>query len=415
MSGALEIAGTGPFREAFAATLAGPCAAEPGWLRDLRQAAFDAFARIGPPGKRLESWRYTAPRLQKWLVPALGADNAQAVARSEAIADGIVWYDLRSALADDPDRLRDLWQADIEAVVAAGDQPLALLNAAFATQVTLVTASPGAICPAPREFGFFGAGQSRLLVDLEAGASLALFGHYGLKVPGWAHIGAAIRIGKGAHMRRLRLQEDSRGAITQTTNVSLAEDARFSQTTLAFGAEAARDDVRVRIDGKGAAVSLTGVGLVGPGNHQDMTTVVDHRVGGASSNQKFRNIVAAKGRALYQGKVIVRPDAQATEADQESRNLLLDAKAEAITKPELEIFADDVKCTHGATVGELDADQLFYLAARGIGEDEARAMLVTAFYEELLADVEPPDLHRRLQQAAAGFLSGRQSAERATG
>ncbi|SVA39322.1 uncharacterized protein METZ01_LOCUS92176, partial [marine metagenome] len=156
-----------------------------------------------------------------------------------------------------------------------------------------------------------------------------------------------------------------------------------------------RNDVHVDLDGAGAKTELFGVFLAADGQHIDNHTRIDHRAPETKSIETFRGIIGDRGRGVFNGKVVVHPDAQKVDAQQKNDNLLLSEKAEIDTKPELEIYADEVKCSHGATVGDLDAEQLFYMKSRGIKESAARGILIFAFANEILKLIGLPKLRER--------------------
>jgi len=171
------------------------------------------------------------------------------------------------------------------------------------------------------------------------------------------------------------------------------------------GARVARNEVTVTLDGEGAEAGLFGGYLAGHGQHLDTTTLIDHAKPHGTSRELYKGALDGKARAVFQGKIAVRKDAQKTDAHMLNKTLLLSTEAEIDTKPELEIYADDVKCGHGATAGEIEEDALFYLRARGIGEDQARRMLIEAFLKEIVEGVAFAPAHDRLERLVSDWLA----------
>ena len=189
----------------------------------------------------------------------------------------------------------------------------------------------------------------------------------------------------GAHLTRVVLQTGA-GTPLSACTVRLGAGARFSQLIVALGGALARIETRVDVVGEGAAVELAGLYLVGAGRHADLTSCVRHEAGGSATTQLVKGAARAGGRGVFQGKIVVAPDAQKTDARQTHRALLLEPGAEIDAKPELEIYADDVQCAHGNTIGGLDEAALFYMRSRGLPLTQARAMLIEAFLLEVLPD-----------------------------
>lgn len=208
-------------------------------------------------------------------------------------------------------------------------------------------------------------------------------------------------VGAGAHLTRVVLQMGGAFPLC-LTRVRLGENSRFSQMHYSEGAQLARVETDVTIEGAGAEAVLFGAYLCAAGRHADLTSRVTHRVGGSRTVQLVKGAARAGGRGVFQGKIIVAEGAAGTDARQGHHGLMVEDGAEIDAKPELEIYADDVQCAHGATIGSLDADALFYLRSRGIGEAEARALLIEAF----LAEAILPELDEGLREEIAGRMRG---------
>jgi Fe-S cluster assembly protein SufD len=197
---------------------------------------------------------------------------------------------------------------------------------------------------------------------------------------------------------RIEVLGPERGNKSVECDVRLQQDSRYASHDIALGASLARVNLSTILQGPGAHVALNG--LIAPlgTQHLDAHTSIDHAAPHTTSDENYRGIAGERGRGVFNGKVIVRPDAQKTDARQSSRNLLLTAGAEIDTKPELEIYADDVKCSHGATTGQLDATALFYLRSRGLDEAAARALLIRAFAETIVTSIGPPSVRDHLER-----------------
>jgi Fe-S cluster assembly protein SufD len=199
-------------------------------------------------------------------------------------------------------------------------------------------------------------------------------------------------------MRHYRLQQESaKGFHLSTVRTRIARDARYSSHEIALGASLGRSDVAALLEGPGADAKLRGLFTPAATQHLDNYTRIEHIAAHTTSEEEYRGIADGRGRGVFNGKVKVHPDAQKTDARQLSRNLLLSPTAEIDTKPELEIYANDVKCSHGATTGQLDATALFYLRSRGLDANQARMLLIRAFAESILETIEPQGLRAALE------------------
>ena len=211
-------------------------------------------------------------------------------------------------------------------------------------------------------------------------------------------------VGDGASLTHVRLQEEGRDAFhLNTTFATVAASGTYDAFVLTLGARLARTEVHARLQGSGGAIHLNGAQLLTGSQHGDITTVVAHDAPGCSSRQTVKNVLDGRSRGVFQGRIEVARAAQKTDGYQMNQALLLSPNAEIDCKPQLEIFADDVKCSHGATVGELDAAQLFYLRSRGVPEAEARGILVRAFLTEALEAVTDDTARTMLDQAIAAW------------
>ena len=237
---------------------------------------------------------------------------------------------------------------------------------------------------------FTGKGHVRGLLVLEEGAALTLVEGAGLT--DFRNVGFEIVLGEGAVLEHVRISPNAEdGVLVEEVAVQVAARARYRAHFASFGSKLSRLELEIALEGEGAQAHLSGVSVLDGKRHSDVTTHVIHRHGDTTSSQLFKHVAGGQARAVYQGKVTVAKGANGSDSIQTAKALLLGESAEADLKPELEIFADDVKCAHGAAVGDLDADSLFYLRARGIPESQARGLLLHAFLEDAVAEIANTD------------------------
>jgi Fe-S cluster assembly protein SufD len=212
----------------------------------------------------------------------------------------------------------------------------------------------------------------------------------------------------GARIEHYKVQRESVEAFHVATTVAdLGSNASYDATTITFGAALSRHDINVTLDHEGAECRVDGLYLVTTGQHADTHSVIDHRKPHCTSHQLYKGILDGKSRAVFNGKIFVRHDAQKTDAMQTNKNLLLSNEARVDTKPQLEILADDVKCAHGAAVGQIDEDELFYLETRGIHHDLARNLLTYGFAEEVIGKIKVDSIRAQLDEAVLNRLNAR--------
>jgi Fe-S cluster assembly protein SufD len=210
---------------------------------------------------------------------------------------------------------------------------------------------------------------------------------------------AEIVVKDGARLDHYRLQRESHNAFhVSTTSAELGRASRYYTTSINLGAQLARHDVSVVMDHEGAETSVDGLYMVGQDQHTDTHSVIDHKQPHCNSHQLYKGILDGNGRAVFNGKIFVREGAQKTDAMQTNKNLLLSDKARVDTKPQLEIFADDVKCAHGAAVGQIDPEELFYLETRGITAELGRSLLTYGFAEEVIGKIKLESIRSQLDQ-----------------
>jgi Fe-S cluster assembly protein SufD len=223
-----------------------------------------------------------------------------------------------------------------------------------------------------------------------------------------AHDALIVSVGDEAELSLVRLVEDSADAVNVTSGlVSVGAKAKLDLFNMTSGGAVSRFQGFITLGGEGSQLSVNGVNLLKGMQHGDTTLVVDHRVPGCTSREVFRAVVDDRAHSVFQGRIIVRPDAQKTDGKMETRALLLSDEAEADNKPELEIFADDVTCGHGATAGALDENLLFYLRARGLSEKDAQALLIQAFVGEAVEAIADEGLREAVMGLAQRWLEAR--------
>jgi FeS assembly protein SufD len=430
------------YLDLFAAAEQGlPGAGNP-WVADLRAKAIDAYAALGLPHRRVEAWKYTD--LRSKLTEALPLARATGMTLSEAALEqalgrGVAKLEayrlvmLEGELRADLSDLAGLKAAGVEIVsltealqkpprwlkdalgkinVQERDSVLAL-NLALMSGGVAMRLAKGLTLDKPVHLIDLDAGTepvsvvTRNVVLVEDGASLDL-------VESYASLGGRalqrnavteVELGAKASLTHTKLQREGEEAFhLGTWLVKLGDDARYQAFQFSTGAMLSRNQVYACFEGEGSSFDLSGALLMRGHQHCDTTLVIEHRVPRCSSRELFKAVLDGDARGVFQGKIIVSPGAQKTDGKQMAQALLLSEGAEFDSKPELEIFADDVVCGHGSTSGQIDEDLLFYLEARGIPEPEARALLIQAFVGEALERIDHEGLRDALARASAEWL-----------
>jgi Fe-S cluster assembly protein SufD len=404
-----------PYLDAFAET-----ETEPDWLRRARRVSLNRFAETGFPTRRGENWRYLdlRPLVGNPLLPAVSGYVATLPPEHERGGAGLRLVLDNGDFAPNLSRLagpRGVWLGATseaidkrpEAVRALfaernGENPFAALNAAFFDDGFVLDIAPGTIVAEPIEI-FHLAGDenasmhTRSLIILGAGSRVKVFetfiggGRY------WRNDVAEWRIGEGASLTRIALVEESAEAVhLAEVTATLGGGATLDGFALLLGGGTVRHEANVTIAGDRAQCRYDGAYVVSGREETNIVTAIDHAAVGGTTSELIKGVAAGQGHGAFQGKIIVREGAQQTDARQTSRNLILSRRASIDTKPELEILADDVKCAHGASVGELDEAALFYLRARGIPTEEARRLLIEGFLREPVEGIADPAIREHL-------------------
>jgi Fe-S cluster assembly protein SufD len=389
-----------------------------------RTAAFRAFAAAGLPTRRLEAWHYTDLRsLMASAAPlALAPADAQIEHARGLLSAHPRTGDLRLVMVDGRyvSALSDKMPDGVLAGMLAKSVPLTqadaviALNDAFATRGLVLDIAAGAQ-PAERieivhcaSAGAPLAIYSRVAITLFAGAKARIVETFlGADAGCQRNAVTRLSLGAGAHCSHVSAIEDQPGLHLESQMAQLGQGAELNAFALVAGGAVVRRQLFIGHKEPNAKIALGGLSLLGGERHADTTLVVDHAAPGGRSREFYKHIVADEATGVYQGKVIVQPGAQKTDGAMKSQALLLSPRAIMNNKPELEIFADDVACGHGATVGALDAEQLFYLQARGLPRAAAEAMLLEAFGADAIARVEDETLAERLGEKLRAWLAAR--------
>ena len=425
----------------------------PHWLADLRRAAFAAFERDGFPTDRRgnEPWKYTnvrpiaesvftlaepdgdapidlapyelpCPRVHRLTfvdgryAPHLSTEPAsEAGLRSGALhrgGDGPVI----GRLADAIGYRVPLAQERLGSLASPDDDAFTALNTAFLRDGAFVHLPPGVVVPEPIHLLFIATGRAesathpRVLISADENSAATVLTSFESLDDEGAYLANAVTeadVGPGANLRLCALQRESAGAFhIAATRIRQARGSRVSSVVVDLGARLARREISAALEEPGAEVSLCGLYYGDGKRHVDNRAFVDHAAPEAASLELYKGVLDGASRGVFCGGALVRPGAQKTSARQVNKNLLLSDDAEADSQPKLEIFADDVSCSHGSAVGQPDADALFYLKSRGIGEDAALALIARGFMSEVVAAIEDEAARQRVEDAVAARLGG---------
>lgn len=413
--------------ESFRAQAANLPGAKMPWLSATRNRAMERFAEVGWPTNRMENWRHTSLALLgqqafgtrpaddsaarilasmrhdetgHWLVFVDGR-FAPSLSEVGSLPTGAYLGTLIDALASRPEQVEAVFGKAEE-----GESPAAL-NAALATNGAFIHLARGVVVEQPIHLVFIGGveqgvSQLRNFIVADNAAQATIVEHYAGRdgAPTLTNTVTRIQAGADSHITHLKLQEESEQAFhIAAIDVAQARGSVFASHSLSFGARLARNDISSRFDGEGCEALLNGLYHVDGRRHVDHHTRLDHAQPNGMSREFYRGILDGTSRGVFTGRIYVAEGAMKTDAEQRSDSLLLSALAEADSRPELEIYADDVKCAHGATVGQIDEVGLFYLRSRGIDETHARNLLIYAFAAEVLARIGVVSLRKRAEAA----------------
>lgn len=348
------------------------------WLQELRDAAFARFAEGGFPTTHNEEWRFT---------------NVAPIARTN-------FRNVLSEPAEIPPAARRFLTK-----LAPAENPFVALNTAFLNGVTIHQVPAGAVVEQPIEIDYRVSEQAgppavhpRTLIVVGADAQCRIVESYSGKGRYFTNAVTEIVAGDRAVVDYYKVQrEDTAAFHVATLQAQLGRSTNFSAHSISLGGALVRNDVGVVLS-EGTEATLNGLYIVNGTQHVDNHTSIDHAKPHGTSHELYKGILDDRSSAVFNGRIIVRKDAQKTDSKQTNKNLVLSDNAVIDTKPELQILADDVRCTHGATIGQLDAESLFYLQSRGIGKQQARSLLTYAFAQDVVDRIQVPDLRDQLEK-----------------
>jgi Fe-S cluster assembly protein SufD len=401
------------------------------WLVRARHAALERFAERGFPTRRDEEWKYTdVTAIEKRAFTALPQkpDSAATPAGHGAypghrlvfvngryspahsslgrLPAGVVLASLAVAIERSPDRLQPFLGED------SNHTAFGALNGAFLTDGLYLHLASGTALEEPIHLFFVAEGMGaaiypRNVIVAREGAQATVIEHC-VGRPGastFTNAVTQIALAANAKVDHYKLQQEPLRAFhIAGIHAVQGRGSRFSSHSISLGAAIARNDITTAFDAEGCEAALNGLYLAAGRQHVDHHTRIDHAKPKGTSREYYRGLLAGASRGVFNGKVVVHAQAAGTDAHQLNRNLLLSKNAEVDTKPQLEIFADDVKCTHGATVGQLDEDELFYLRSRGIEEGVAKSLLVYAFARDVIERIGVAPLRERLEELLLAWL-----------
>jgi Fe-S cluster assembly protein SufD len=400
------------------------------WLREIREDALGRFLELGFPTPRHEDWKYTRtdaiskaafhPRRSTpddvgaadiapheigdtHLLVFVDGHYLPGLSNAAPLPQGVEVRSLAEALRDGPDAL--------EARLAHPEMPPAhafsALNTAFMGDGACIRVGAGVTVPNPIHLLFVASPSSqgicahpRILVMMEPGSRAAVIESYAGAgdAASFSNVLTDVSLGANARLDHYKLQQESTNAYhVATLQVRQDRDSRFYSHSVSLGARLARNDINIALNAEGAECELNGLYMGNGRQHVDFHTRVDHFRAHGTSRELYKGILGGRARGVFNGRVYVHPDAQKTDAQQANANLLLSPHAEVDTKPQLEIYADDVKCAHGATVGQLDETMLFYLRSRGLDLDVARNLLTYGFAREIVDRMDSPAVRNQLR------------------
>lgn len=426
-----------PAEQALSAAYAAARAKLPGKgaIVELREAAFERFDAAGLPHRRVEEWKYTDLRaLMRDLYPLAGLPDAAAQARAQNAGKLLAGVDCRRLVFVDGTFVPGLSDLAPEPGLAIGSMANALgkndplvathvgqtfatddvavtLNAALMGDGAVIRVSAGAALKRPINLVFATGSDKpssafvRSLVVIEKGAKAIIIESH---ESGDAQVNAALElvVGDEAHVDYIKVTQ-ARALHVASLLTSVGARAHFNSFAFTSNAQVVRNQSFIRFVGEGTKASIGGVSLLRGKDHVDSTLLIEHAAGHCESREQFKAVLDDESHSVFQGKIVVKQHAQKTDAKMMTRALLLSDDAEADNKPELEIFADDVQCGHGATAGALDPGLKFYLMSRGIHEKEAEALLIQAFIGEAIEEIAHEGIREALMIAALKWLGAR--------
>jgi len=409
------------------------------WFSEQRQSALNLFKETGFPRTRQENWKYTdtRPIAKKEFSNAnkssvsISADEIDAIrfkdldcyelvfingvyseehSTIEGLPENIVIENMATALEKDSDLLKKHLAQYADDNVS----PFTALNTAFIQHGTYINVPKNTVIEKPINILYlskesaqaFASHPRNLVVMGEHSEATLIESYIGLDDANYfTNAVTEVSLAPSAIVKHYKIQQESLNAYhIGNLNVLQDKDSRFESNSISLGGSLVRNDIHGQLDAEGASIVMNGLYMTNDKQHVDNHTRVDHLKPNTHSSENYRGVLNGKSRAVFNGKVVVHPQAQKIEAHQNNANLLLSDDAEIDTKPELEIYADDVKCSHGATVGQLDQNMLFYLRSRAIDEETAKSLLTYAFADEVIGDISFAPVKNRLEYLIVGRL-----------
>jgi Fe-S cluster assembly protein SufD len=371
--------------------------AEP-WLQHLRERAFARFTELGFPTTRDEEWRFTnvAPIARK----AFRKGHADKLLVTPSAVEELTEEEYERHLGRYAGFEQNAFVALNTALLCCGATALRVPRGVFTEPIEITYEVPAEVADATRDAEEQApvAVHPRTLIVVAPGAQCTIVetykgvGHY------FTNAVTEIVAGDGAVIDHYKIQRESPEAFhVATMQVALGRSSSFTTHNISLGGALVRNDIGVTLS-EGAEATVNGLYLVSGTEHVDNHTVIDHAKPHGTSHELYKGILDGHSSAVFNGRIIVRKDAQKTDSKQTNKNLVLSDDAVIDTKPELQIHADDVRCTHGATIGQLDAESLFYLQSRGIGKAQARSLLTQAFAQDIIDRIKIPELRNQLEK-----------------
>lgn len=415
------------------------------WVREQRQGAIRRFVELGLPHRRIEAWKYTDLRmmLKEALTPAgndlepisdselyqaLGADLHGFSAHHLVFVDGVYDEDNSFIISDEAglvhmtplrevfDQPPEWFKPKFNTVNPNEDDPTQALNTAFMRDGAVLEIVKGAKLKRPVHLIYISSSAKaeaiteRNLIHVDEDASATILESYvHLRAPDTQrNCVTEVSLERGSKLSHIKFQhEGAKASHLSNWMVSIGEDAEYRGFQFTIGAKLSRNNINVSFDGKGAKGDISGVALLWDEQHSDTTMNIVHGVPHTESREMFKTVLDDRARAVFQGKLVVKPDAQKTDAKQMAHGMLLSENAEFDAKPELEIYADDVVCGHGATSGQLDEDMMFYMRQRGMTEETVQSLLILAFVGEALELIEHEEIRSALLNSAQTWLGSK--------
>ncbi len=365
------------YRQDFQASLEN--SKQPEWLKNLRSQAFAYFTENGFPTPKNEEWKYT---------------NVAEISNSKFQISNSKKESETSELLKQFDFQRNGFTA---------------LHLAFA-DVVLVTIPKETSVEKPIEFNFKAEADSanfpHIIVVAEAGSKATIIEYYESSGASFTNSAIQIFVEDNANLTHYRVQKESAESYhVGTTEITLKRGSLYNSTNINLGAKLSRHDIHLKFTAEGGECFVDGLYMLNGNQHHDTHSEIDHALPNCVSHQSYKGVLNDKSRGVFNGKVFVRENASGTDAQQSNKNLLLSNDARVDTKPQLEIYNDDVKCAHGATVGQLEEEELFYLLSRGLNESLARNLLTYGFAEEIVNKIEIESIKKQLDEAVLNRLN----------